>query len=107
MRDISWVRRRHFQQQFDQYEPEPLAGRVTGASDLVDVTVALHHETPRAVLVSIDGDESKSLWIQRNVLEIERQASLLSGRRQNGRPTQWPMVTITLPKRTAKAKGLI
>ena len=36
---------------------------MSGKSDLIDVTVQLHHETAKAVLVSDDGDRDKAVWI--------------------------------------------
>ena len=46
--------------------------RVTGRSDLHDITVALHAETAKAVLVSEFGDEKKAKWIPKSQIEIER-----------------------------------
>ncbi|ACL59944.1 hypothetical protein [Methylobacterium nodulans] len=63
-------------------------------SDLVDVTVRLHHETNRAVLGSTDGDREKAVWIPKSACEIEPGA---------GKATH----TLTLPERVAIEKGLV
>lgn len=90
----------------NEYAPAP-RGRVTGASDLCDLNVALHHETKMAVLVSKDGDETKSSWVPKSRIEMEHLASQLQGRRKDGRPARWPMIAITLPEGLANEKGLL
>ncbi len=42
-------------------------------SDLIDISVFLHHETQGAVLVSDDGELQKAKWIPKSQCEIERQ----------------------------------
>lgn len=81
--------------------------RVTGASDLVDLTVALHHETERAVLVSLTGDEAGAVWLPKVACEIERKNSYLPGRRRNGRPVTLACAVLTLPEWKAKEAGLV
>ena len=60
---------------------------------LIDITMQLHHETQRAVLVSDDGDESKAKWLPKSLIEIQ--------------PLKDGMVEITLPEWKAKMEGLI
>lgn len=67
--------------------------RITGKSDLIDVTVRLHHETARAILVSDDGDRDKAVWLPLSQVEIERQDK--------------DIVVVTLPEWLALDKGLI
>jgi hypothetical protein len=83
--------------------------RVTGSSDLVDVTMCLHAESKRgqkeqgAIRVSNDGDDTKAQWLPKSQCEFS-----LTGRRQ--RSKQGPgveIVTVTLPEWLAKEKGLI
>lgn len=62
-------------------------------SDLVDLTMVLHHETERAILVSDDGDRRKAVWLPRSMIEIERKPR--------------GIVVVTLPERLALDKGLI
>ena len=62
-------------------------------SDLVDVTMRLHHSTERAVLVSDDGDEKKAAWLPLSQIEVAQ--------RHGG------TVEITMPEWLAKDKGLI
>ena len=68
-------------------------------SDLIDVTVQMHAETEKAVLVSDDGDKASAVWIPKSQCEIEFDASMKV--RGNG------AATLTLPEWLAKDKGLI
>lgn len=83
--------------------------RVTGSSDLIDVTMCLHAESKRgqkdqgAIRVSSDGDDAKAQWLPKSQCEFA-----LTGKRQ--RSKQGPgveIVTVTLPEWMAKEKGLI
>jgi hypothetical protein len=67
--------------------------RTSGKSDLVDLTVQLHHETGKAVLVSDDGDRDHAVWLPLSQVEIER--------KPNG------VVIVTLPEWLATDKGLV
>ena len=62
-------------------------------SDLIDVTVQLHHETERAILVSDDRDREKATWIPLSQCEILK--------RPNG------IAIVTMPEWLALDKGLI
>lgn len=64
-------------------------------SDIIDLTVVMHHETTMAVLVSDDGDREKAVWLPKSRIEIERQS-------QRG-----SVVVVTLPERLAILKGLV
>jgi hypothetical protein len=61
-------------------------------SDLVDVFVAVHHRTEKAVLVSLDGERSKAVWIPLSQIEIEE-------RERDS--------IVTMPQQLAYEKGLI
>lgn len=61
-------------------------------SDVIDLTVQLHHETEKAVLVSDTADPKDAVWIARSLIEIEPDGATH---------------TITLPEWLAKEKGLI
>lgn len=61
-------------------------------SDLIDLELCRHHETERAVLVSLDGDRTKAVWLPLAVIEIE----------PKGRN-----VIVTMPERLALEKELI
>ena len=41
-------------------------------SDLVDLTLMIHAETDKAVLVSDTGEERKAKWLPRSQVEIEK-----------------------------------
>lgn len=64
-----------------------------GKSDLIDVTMQLHHETEKAVLVSDDGDKDRAVWLPLSQCEIERKAK--------------GIVVVTLPEWLATEKGLV
>jgi hypothetical protein len=66
---------------------------MSGKSDLVDLTMQLHQETARAVLVSDDGDRDNAVWVPLSHCEIERKAS--------------GIVIVTMPEWLALDKGLI
>lgn len=61
--------------------------------ELVDVTMQLHHETAKAVLVSDDGERDNAKWLPLSQIEIERKAD--------------GVVIVTLPIWLAKQEGLI
>lgn len=65
-----------------------LADDEAGRSDLIDCAVQLHHETPKAWLVSDDGDKARAVWIPKS------QAEFADG-------------VVTMPEWLAKEKGLI
>lgn len=46
-------------------------------SDLIDVTLQVHHETDKAFLVSDDGDRTKAVWVAKS--QCERGDSKSSG----------------------------
>lgn len=62
-------------------------------SDLVDLTMQLHHETPKAILVSDDGDRDKAVWLPKSHAEFEM--------KQKG------VVIVTLPEWMAIEKKLL
>lgn len=94
---------------FGDNEAAPKRQRVTGTSDLIDLTMCLHAESKRgqkdqgAIRVSSDGDDAKAQWLPKSQCEFA-----LTGRRQ--RSTQGigvEIVTVALPEWMAKEKGLI
>lgn len=66
--------------------------RVSGASDLIDLEMHLHHATERAVLVSDDGDKAKAVWLPLSQVEVA--------------PRTGATVTVTCPEWLAIEKGL-
>lgn len=63
------------------------------SKELVDLSMILHAETEKAVLVSETGDKDDAIWLPKSQCEIE----FLNGN----------MVEITLPSWLAKDKELI
>ena len=64
-----------------------------GLPELTDITVQLHHETDKAVLVSDDGNKMHAVWLPKSQIEIEDKGK--------------GVLEITLPIWIAKEKGLI
>jgi hypothetical protein len=62
-------------------------------SDLLDLTVQLHHETAKAILVSDDGDKEHAVWLPLSQCEVERKAG--------------GIIVVTLPEWLATDKGLV
>lgn len=73
-------------------------------SDLTDITLALHHETEKAILVSETGDEKKAIWIPKSQCEVERTGKFVEG--QIG-SKKYPVVIVTMPEWQAINKGLV
>ena len=61
-------------------------------SDLIDVTMQLHHRTDRAILVSDDGDKDNAVWLPLSQVEVL--------------PKNDGMVEVTMPEWLAVEKGL-
>ena len=61
--------------------------------ELTDLTVQVHAETAKAVLVSNDGDRDKAVWLPFSPIEIDTSNS--------------NYLQITLPEWLAQDKGLI
>lgn len=64
-------------------------------SDLIDIAGVLHAETAMAILFSDTAHKEDAVWLPKSQIEIEHDG----GRRG--------FVTVTLPERVAKEKGLI
>ena len=62
-------------------------------SDLLDLTMQLHYETKKAVLVSDDGVKEHAVWLPLSQIEIERKAE--------------GTVEVTMPEWLAIDKGLV
>lgn len=94
---------------FGDNESASARQRVTGSSDLIDLTMCLHAESKRgikdqgAIRVSSDGDDAKAVWLPKSMCKFS-----LTGRRQRSRQgIGAEIVTVTLPEGFAKEKGLI
>ena len=64
-------------------------------SDLVDIAGVIHHQTEKAILFSETGDKDDAVWLPKSVVEVEHD------------PKKPDYVTVTLPERFAKDRGLI
>jgi hypothetical protein len=79
-------------------------------SNLADVMVVKHHETPAAVLVSSDGHRDKAVWLPKGAVEEAD-----TGRSQmetidppsRFSPKRCPIIEITAPQRLLEDKGLV
>lgn len=74
---------------------------------LHDLTMALHYDTGKAVLVSETGEEAKAVWLARSQIEIAPTAQQTDAVKKDGEIIKVPLVTVTLPEWMAKQKGLI
>ncbi|MDB5582806.1 MAG: hypothetical protein JWR80_7982 [Bradyrhizobium sp.] len=63
-------------------------------SDLVDIAACQHAETPKAILISDDGDRDRAVWVPKEHCDIDRSA------RKN-------YIIVTMPEWLALEKGLI
>lgn len=95
-------------------DAETVRGNDDVRSDLVDLSVVMHHETPArgahnqgAVLVSNDGNEARAVWIPKSLCEVENLNRPVACRRSDGSAAKGQAVTITLSQRFAKEKGLL
>lgn len=75
-------------------------------SDLTDLTLALHHETKLAVLVSETGDEKKAVWIPKSQCEVEPTGRFCQQNNAVG-TRKYPVIIVTLPEWQAINKGLV
>jgi hypothetical protein len=73
-------------------------------SDLHDMTLALHHQTEKAILVSETGDEKKAVWLPKSKVEFALTGKVVQA--QVG-ARKFPIVTVTLPEWLATDKGLV
>jgi hypothetical protein len=64
------------------------------AREIVDLTVQLHAETAKAVLVSDDGIQKHAVWLPLSQIEIEKKPNS-------------SIVVVTLPEWLALDKGLL
>ena len=67
-------------------------------SDLVDLTLTIHHETDAAILASDDGVEKTARWLPKSQVEIERFGP--------ERPGEYEAI-VTMPMWLATEKKLI
>lgn len=66
---------------------------MTGKSDLIDLTMQLHAESQKAILVSDEGDKTHAVWLPLSQVEIEHKGK--------------GIVVVTLPEWLAIEKGLV
>lgn len=76
-----------------------------GSDALTDLTVCLHHETDKAVLVSETGDGMKAVWLPKSQCEVERTGKTTKAKSASGEKV-WPVVVVTMPEWLAINKGL-
>jgi hypothetical protein len=89
--------------------------RVAAIVNGIDLDMVLHHETQTdheklgAVLVSDDGTEARAVWLPKKSIEIQRSHSndTARGTRRSGQIVRLPVITVTVPERLAREKGLI
>lgn len=90
---------------FGDNESSAVRGNDSVRSDLVDIAMVNHldSERPKSVLVSLDGQKSRAVWLPKSQIEIVTTGPI-------ERKKAWhtiQAVTITLPLWLAKDKGLV
>jgi hypothetical protein len=81
---------------FGENEERSPPKAITGKSDVIDVAGVLFHETAKAILFSDTADRAKAVWLPKSLIEFV--SDDVTNRR---------FITVTLPQRLAKEKGLI
>lgn len=87
--------------------------RFSGDDDIVqkvklhDLSMALHYDTGKAVLVSETGEEEKAKWLPKSQVEIEQTGKTVTAVKKDGQSIALPLVTVTVPEWLAKDKGLM
>lgn len=65
-----------------------------GRSDLIDLTLQVHHETEKAFLVSDDGDRKRAQWLAKSQCE-------------RGEPKGSGVFEFSMPEWLATEKGFV
>jgi hypothetical protein len=81
---------------FGENEERERPKQITGKSDVIDVAGVLFHEAGKAILFGDTADRAKAVWLPKSLIEVV-----------NDDITNRRFVTVTLPRRLAKEKGLI
>ncbi len=76
-------------------------------SDLIDLPLAEHHRTAKAILVSDTGEESKAVWLPLSLVELFDMKKTATRTNKAGQKVVLPLVTVTLRERLAIEKGLV
>lgn len=76
-------------------------------SNLHDLTLAIHYDTGKAILVSETGEEAKAVWLPKSQVEIHDTGKQTTGVKKNGETIMLPLAEVTLPEWLAKKNGLI
>jgi hypothetical protein len=76
-------------------------------SDVIDLTLAIHHRTNQAVLVSETGDAKKAKWLPLSQVEIDVDGKTLTGEDSHGQIITLPVGVVTMPEWLAVSKGLV
>jgi hypothetical protein len=91
----------------DQRDRVARPARATKGAEIIDLMVAIHHGTPKALLVSLDGENGKAKWLPRELLEVEHGGAVVLGTDRHGRQVQLATAVVTLPRWLAEQKGLL
>lgn len=72
---------------------------------LTDLTLCLHAETDKAILVSDTGVAARAVWLPKSQIEIEQTGKFTYAENRIG-AKKYPVVIVTLPEWIAIDKGL-
>jgi hypothetical protein len=77
------------------------------STGLVDLTLAVHHKTKLAALVSETGDEAKAVWLPLSKIELHDLDKMVTGFDKRGQSGSLPLFEVTIPEWLAIDKGLV
>lgn len=93
---------------FGDNESTAARGDDSTRSNTAEIDIVIHPGySQRAFLVSIDGNEARSVWLPKSQITIEHQSAKVNGRLRSGQIVEMNTAKVTLPLWLAKEKGLI
>jgi len=92
---------------FGDNDTAPIGSNDSACFNLTNIDVVIHHGTEKALLVSIDGMESRAQWLPRSAIDIEHKPGFVTATKRNGQIIQCAHAMIVIPVNLAKEKGLI
>ena len=73
-----------------------------------ELMVAQHFDSPKSVLVSIDGDNAHAKWIPKSLIEsIDLTGKTTKGTDRGGYKVTLPLANLVIPEWLALREGLI
>lgn len=89
---------------------DPPSRRKFQSKDKLDLDLVFHAKTDKAVLVSPDGSNARTVWLPTvgfDPVDYKFTGKLAMAELRDGRKVQLEIVTVTLSERLAMQKGLV